>query len=272
VLGKQAFDETNFNFDSTLVPALPYLAQPGASIVKAISDTDYDALRRDYDAIADVAKRYSLLVLEDACQSFGASHQGCKACSFGNAAATSFFPAKPLGCYGDGGAVFTNDSGVAATMRSLRIHGQGVDKYHNDRIGINGRLDTLQAAILLAKLEIFDEEMRLRQEVAGRYATLLKDTVTSQHIPGGSISAWAQYSVLSDNRDATLGRLSEAKIPTAIYYPIPLHLQKAFADLEYEPGSMPVAESVAGRIFSLPMHPYLGAQEQEQIAASVKAG
>jgi dTDP-4-amino-4,6-dideoxygalactose transaminase len=152
---------------------------------------------------------------------------------------------------------------------SLRVHGQGSDKYNNVRIGINGRMDTLQAAVLLSKMEIFEKEIAIRQEVAERYSTLLKNSVVTPEIPQGYISAWAQYSIQSDNRDAIMDRLKKAGIPTAIYYPKPLHLQDAFAYLGYEKGQMPVSEAVAGRIFSLPMHPYLAYEEQKKIAEIV---
>jgi len=237
---------------------------------RAVIPVDLFGLCADYGAVNAVAKKHGLLVLEDACQSFGASYNGKRACSFGDAAATSFFPAKPLGCFGDGGAVFTGSDELAATMRSIRIHGQGSDKYNNVRIGINGRLDTMQAAILLAKMEIFGEEMQQRQAVAARYAARLAGAVTVPTIPEGHISAWAQYSIQHDNRQAAMDRLKNAGIPAAIYYPKPLHMQEAFAYLGYAKGTMPVSEQVADRIFSLPMHPYLGERDQGRIAAAVK--
>ena len=208
----------------------------------------------DYEAINPIAEKYDLFVLEDAAQSFGASFKGKKACSFGSCAATSFFPAKPLGCYGDGGALFSNDEQFIEICKSLRVHGQGSDKYNNVRIGINGRMDTLQAAIVLAKLEIFDDEIQQRQQVAKRYNQLLKNVVSVPVVPDQCISAWAQYSVESDKREDIMARLKIANIPTTIYYPKPLHLQTAFSYLGYKKGSMPVSEAIAERIFSLPMH------------------
>ena len=225
----------------------------------------------DYEAINPIAEKYDLFVLEDAAQSFGASFKGKKACSFGSCAATSFFPAKPLGCYGDGGALFSNDEQFIEICKSLRVHGQGSDKYNNVRIGINGRMDTLQAAIVLAKLEIFDDEIQQRQQVAKRYNQLLKNVVSVPTVPDRYLSAWAQYSVESDKREDIMARLKIANIPTTIYYPKPLHLQTAFSYLGYKKGSMPVSEAIAERIFSLPMHPYLTEEEQEKIARTFTA-
>jgi len=219
----------------------------------------------DYAAIQTIADKYRLFVLEDAAQSFGASQNGRKAGALANVAGTSFFPAKPLGCYGDGGMIFTDNKDMYEKLLSIRVHGQGVDKYTNVRIGINGRMDSLQAAVLLAKLEIFPEEIGLRQEVAACYDRLLAGTVKTPVIREGNVSAWAQYSVLHPRRDEIIKNLRENGIPTAIYYPIPLHLQKAFAGLGYRKGDFPVSEKIAGEIFSLPMHPYLTTQQQENI-------
>jgi UDP-2-acetamido-2-deoxy-ribo-hexuluronate aminotransferase len=232
---------------------------------KAIIPVDLFGLCADYNAIEAIVKEFGLFVLEDAAQSFGADFKGKKACSFGEMAATSFFPAKPLGCYGDGGAVFLNDQELFETLKSLRIHGQGTDKYENVRIGINGRMDTIQAAVLLAKMEIFDKELELRQIVAQRYTEGLRNRFITPGIPQGYRSAWAQYSIQCNNRDEVISSLKIEGIPSAIYYPKPLHLQKAFAYLGYEKGQCPVAEQIAGKIFSLPMHPYLEEKDQELI-------
>jgi dTDP-4-amino-4,6-dideoxygalactose transaminase len=241
---------------------------------KAIMPVDIFGLPADYAAINDLTKQHGLLLLEDAAQSFGAEYDGKKACSFGNAAGTSFFPAKPLGAYGDGGMCFTDDDSMASKLKSLLVHGQGKDKYENVRIGINGRLDTLQAAVLHAKFDIFPEEIELRREVAGRYNALLDGSgLITPAVPPGSLSAWAQYSILasdSDHRSSLQARLKEAGIPTAIYYSTPLHLQPAFASLGYLKGDFPVSEDCAERIFSLPMHPYLEASDQEKIAKLLK--
>lgn len=237
---------------------------------KGIIPVDLFGLPADYDEINRVAKAHGLFVLEDAAQSLGGSYKGKKVGNLADIAATSFFPAKPLGGYGDGGAVFTNDETIGNRIRSLREHGKGSHKYDNVRIGINGRLDTLQAAILLPKLDIFESEIKDRQEVAARYSSALKGVVKVPHVPDGLLSAWAQYSVVTEKRELCLARLKEAGIPTAIYYPRPLHLQTAFAHLGYCPGDFPVAEQMSERIFSLPMHPYLDAGDQAKIIDAVR--
>jgi len=241
---------------------------------RGIIPVDLFGLPADYDAINGIAKDHGLFVIEDAAQSFGAVYKGKRAGALADVACTSFFPAKPLGCYGDGGMCFTDNDELAAALDSIRVHGKGSHKYDNARIGINGRLDTLQAAILLAKFDIFPDEVQLRQEVANRYTALLDGaSVRPPHIPPDNLSAWAQYSVLAKDeahRADLLKSLQEAKIPTAIYYPKPLHLQTAFAFLGYAPGAFPVSENVANRIFSLPMHPYLTEQGQTKIAEAIK--
>lgn len=239
---------------------------------KGIIAVDLFGLSADYDTINAIAKEKGIFVIEDAAQSFGAEFKGKRACSLADIACTSFFPAKPLGCYGDGGMCFTDDEDLAGTMRSLSVHGQGTHKYENVRIGVNGRLDTIQAAILLAKLDIFQEEIELRQKVASRYDKLLSvanNGLKNPGIPSQMQSAWAQYSVLAkdeNHRSRLQSKLQEAGIPTAIYYPKPLHLQTAFGVLGYKEGDFPVSEDYCRRIFSLPMHPYLEAKDQEQIA------
>ncbi len=225
----------------------------------------------DYDRINAIAARHGLFVLEDAAQSFGAAYQGKKAGALAELAATSFFPAKPLGAYGDGGAVFTDDDGLAEALRSIRVHGQGSHRYEHVRLGLNGRLDSLQAAVLLCKLDIFDDEVARRQEVAARYSQGLGQAVTTPYVAPGGRSVWAQYSVLSPRRDELRARLERAGVPTAIYYPIPLHLQPAYAFLGYRPGDFPVSEQLAKEIFSLPMHPYLSPEDQDRIIAGLIA-
>ena len=234
---------------------------------KGIIPVDLFGQPADYDAINALAQKKGLFVIEDAAQSFGAEYRGKKACALADVAATSFFPAKPLGCYGDGGMVFTDDSALYEHLTSVRVHGKGSDKYDNIRIGINGRCDTLQAAILLAKLEIFPEEMDLRQEVAGRYTDALRSSgdIQTPQVKDGRLSAWAQYSLVSGKKEDILDALKKAGIPTAIYYPKPLHLQGAYTYLGYKPGDCPVSEITAGKIFSLPMHPYLTKEEQQKI-------
>jgi UDP-2-acetamido-2-deoxy-ribo-hexuluronate aminotransferase len=238
---------------------------------KAVIPVDLFGLLADYDAINTIAHEHNLLIIEDAAQSFGAEYKDKKACFFGGIACTSFFPAKPLGCYGDGGMCFTGDDRLAEIMRSIRVHGQGGHKYDNIRIGINGRLDTLQAAILLAKFSIFSEEIELRQKVASNYSKLLSpiQSITAPEIPEGYKSAWAQYSVMAKDkkdRDIIMERLKSFGVPTAIYYPKPLHLQEAFSRLGYKKGDFPVSEEIAERIFGLPMHPYLDFEDQKKIA------
>jgi UDP-2-acetamido-2-deoxy-ribo-hexuluronate aminotransferase len=235
---------------------------------KGIIAVDLFGQSADYKRINDIAKNKGMFVIEDAAQSFGAEYNGAKACSLADIAATSFFPAKPLGCYGDGGMVFTGNDELASRLDSIRVHGKGSDKYDNIRIGINGRCDTLQAAILLAKFEIFAEEIELRQKVASRYNKLLgvSNKLTCPTVRPGCKSVWAQYSVLSESRDVILDALKNAKIPSAVYYPKPLHVQGAYKYLGYGPEDFPVSNRTAQAIFSLPMHPYLEQQDQERIA------
>lgn len=237
---------------------------------KGIIPVDLFGLPAEYDEINRIAKIHGLFVLEDAAQSLGGSYKGRKVGNLADIAATSFFPAKPLGAYGDGGAIFTNDEAMANSLRSLREHGKGSHKYDNVRIGINGRLDTLQAAILLPKLEIFESEIKERQEVAARYTNAFRGIAKVPHVPDGLQSAWAQYSLVTDKREFYLNKLKELGIPTAIYYPRPLHMQSAFAYLGYRQGDFPVAEHMSERIFSLPMHPYLDASDQNTIIDAVK--
>ncbi|MCP4104680.1 MAG: DegT/DnrJ/EryC1/StrS family aminotransferase [Desulfobacteraceae bacterium] len=240
-------------------------------VPKGIIGVDIFGLPAEYEKINAIAKKHNLFVIEDAAQSFGAEYHGRKACSLADVACTSFFPAKPLGCYGDGGAVFTDDDDLAEKMISIRIHGQGSDKYNNVRIGINGRLDTFQAAVLLAKLDIFPEEVELRRQAANCYTEHIRDNslLVPPYIPEQMKSIWAQYSILAkdeQHRAAIQSRLNTAGIPTAIYYPKPLHLQTAFEYLGHNKGDFPISEDCAQRIFSIPMHPYLKEEDQKRIA------
>jgi len=241
---------------------------------KGIIAVDLFGLPADYEKIMSIANEHDLFVIEDAAQSFGAEYYGKKACSLTDIACTSFFPAKPLGCYGDGGMCFTDDDNLAEIVASLRVHGKGHHKYDNVRVGINGRLDTMQAAILLAKFDIFPEEIALRQIVAQRYTDLLAGQSANiiPEIPEGMKSAWAQYSLLSKNgtqRTHLQEQLKDKGVPSAIYYPKPLHLQTAFASLGYEEGHFPTSEDFSERIFSIPMHPYLTEKDQEKIVAAM---
>ena len=229
---------------------------------KGIISVDLFGQPAGYDELNALAKKHGLFVLEDAAQSFGATYKGRRTGSLAEVAATSFFPAKPLGGYGDGGAIFTDDASLAEILKSIRVHGQGTNKYENLRLGLNGRLDTLQAAILLVKLDIFDQEVADRQKVAQRYSEGLRNVVEVPYVSPDCTSVWAQYSVLSDRRAELQQKLQKAGIPSAVYYPLPLHLQGAFAHLGHKPGDFPISEKASERIFSLPMHPYLTEAEQ----------
>lgn len=262
-------DPKTFNIDPVLLEkAVASLGKSPKTLhlkPKGIVPVDLFGQPADYDRINALAKQHNLFVLEDAAQSFGATYRGKRAGSLADVAGTSFFPAKPLGGYGDGGAVFTDNDVMAETLKSIRVHGQGSNKYENVRLGLNGRLDTLQAAILLVKLEIFEQEVIDRQRVAQRYSERLGSLVEIPQVSADCTSVWAQYSVLSDRREELLGKLQQANIPAAIYYPLPLHLQGAFAHLGYKKGDFPVSDQAAERIFSLPMHPYLAEEDQEYI-------
>lgn len=221
----------------------------------------------DMDAINAIAAKHKLPVIEDAAQSFGATYKGKKSCNLSTVACTSFFPAKPLGCYGEGGACFTNDDNLAHIMQEIHVHGQS-RRYYHDRLGINGRLDTLQAAILLAKLEIFNDELKARQEVAAYYTKLLKDSFITPYIESFNASAYAQYTIQVEQRDAVQAKLQQKGIPTAVHYPMPLHKQPVFAK-DYLNLSLPIAEKLSTKVMSLPMHPYLSKQQIEEIAKEI---
>jgi UDP-2-acetamido-2-deoxy-ribo-hexuluronate aminotransferase len=243
---------------------------------RGIIAVDLFGLPADYDRINALARDHGMFVIEDAAQSFGAVYKGNPAGSLSHIACTSFFPAKPLGCYGDGGMCFTDDHDLAEAIRSIRVHGKGAYKYDNARVGINGRLDTLQAAILLAKFDIFPEEVNRRQKVAHRYEEKLRplSSVVCPLVPEGYKSIWAQYSILArdeTHRSNLQEALRQENIPTAIYYPKPLHLQTAFSSLGYKEGDFPVSEDCANRIFSIPMHPYLEIKDQEHIAEIISS-
>lgn len=265
---------TALNKNSDADYPLPKL-QPQPLKPKGIIAVDLFGLPASYSKINEIARKFDLFVIEDAAQSFGAQHHGHQAGSLANIGCTSFFPAKPLGCYGDGGMCFTDDAKVAEALQSIRIHGKGSDKYNNIRIGINGRLDTLQAAILLAKFDIYPDEINLRNAVAQRYTDMLQEikALTAPTIEQGFLSVWAQYSLLSENsehRNRLQQALKTKNIPTAIYYPKPLHLQTAFKSLFYNHGDFPVSERCSEKIFSLPMHPYLEENTQKEIVSILK--
>lgn len=222
----------------------------------------------DLDAINAIANKYGIPVIEDAAQSFGATYKGKKSCNLSAVATTSFFPSKPLGCYGDGGAIFTNDDELAKVLRQIARHGQD-RRYHHIRVGVNSRLDTLQAAILLPKLEIFAEEIVLRQQVAEIYTTLFNEAgvLTTPFIETHNESAWAQYTIQVENRDEIQAKLKEQGIPTAVHYPIPLNKQPAVADVN---AILPVGDAVAKRVMSLPMHPYMNERQQDKIVSALQ--
>jgi UDP-2-acetamido-2-deoxy-ribo-hexuluronate aminotransferase len=221
----------------------------------------------DFDAINAIAAKYNIPVIEDAAQSFGATYKGRKSCNLTTVACTSFFPSKPLGCYGDGGAIFTNDDELAKVIRQIARHGQD-RRYHHIRVGMNSRLDTLQAAILLPKLEILDEEMQARQKVAETYNQLFNQAgiQTTPYLEPDNTSAWAQYTIQVDNRADVQEKLKAQGIPTAVHYPIPLNKQPAVADASV---SLPVGDEIAERVMSLPMHPYLTVEAQEKIVQAL---
>lgn len=237
-----------YNLDPTLLVAAI------TPRTKAIIPVSLYGQCADYDAISAIAAQHRITVIEDAAQSFGATYKGRNSCHLTTIATTSFFPSKPLGCYGDGGAIFTNDDDLAMVMRQIARHGQE-RRYHHIRIGMNSRLDTLQAAILLAKLEIFDEELGLRQEVARQYSARLQGCgINSPHIDPHCTSAWAQYTIRVDDRSRALARLEAARIPTAIHYPLPLNKQPAVED---GAAKLPHGDQAAAEVLSLPMHAYL---------------
>lgn len=264
-------DAATFNIDpASLADAIESVRTAGDFSPAGIIPVDLFGHPADYGAIAEIADQNNLWTLEDAAQAFGATFQERACGSFGIAATTSFFPAKPLGCYGDGGAVFTDDDGLANNLRSLRMHGQGTDKNDNVLIGTNSRLDTIQAAILIEKLGIFDEEIADRNRVAQYYAGGLGDDVVVPGITGGATSVWAQYTIRTPARDHLRAALAEAGIPTAVYYPRTLPQQTAYADFPVAPGGVPVAETAAREVVSLPMHPYLEADTQDRIIAIIR--
>ena len=265
-------DEATFNIDAKGIPGAIAAAKRAGLKPKAIIPVDLFGLPADHGAVAAAAKAEGLFILDDAAQGFGASLKGRKLGTFGDATATSFFPAKPLGCYGDGGAVFTDDAAMAETLRSLRMHGHGSDKYDNVRIGLASRLDTIQAAILSEKLKIFADEIEARNAVACRYAEALGEVVTVPKVPDGSVSVWAQYTIRlpAGRRAAFTAALKAEGIPIAVYYPIPLHQQQAYKHYPVGEGGVTVSERLAVEVISLPMHPYLDEATQDRIVAAVR--
>ena len=261
--------EGTFNLDpDSLLEQIQRVKKEGKLRPRAVIPVDLFGQPADFERILPICREYGLFVIEDRAQGFGGEIRGHKACSFGDISATSFFPAKPLGCYGDGGAIFTDDKELYDLLVSIRVHGKGTFKYDNIRPGLNSRLDTLQAAILLPKLHAFEKENTVRNKAAALYTSLLKDRFDVPEVPEGFASSWAQYTIKAEDsahRDRLMKGLEKAGIPSMVYYPKPLHFQDVYKPLGYRPGSLPVSESLSGRVLSLPMHGYI----TEEIVASV---
>ena len=265
-------DADTFNLDAASCERAVAGAKRLGLTPRAIIPVDLFGLPADHDGLAAIAAAHGLRVLDDVAQAFGATYKGRKLGALATASATSFFPAKPLGCYGDGGAVFTDDDELAARVKSLRVHGEGTDKYDAVHIGITGRLDTIQAAILIEKLKIFPEEIIARNAVAQRYASGLAGVAAVPRVGNESTSVWAQYTIrlAPGRRDALAAALKSQGIPTAIYYAKPLHRQAAYRGFPVADGGAPVSERLAGEVISLPMHAYLEAPVQDRIIAAVR--
>ena len=265
--------EATFNLDPASLERGIATAKRLELTPRAVMVVDLFGLPADYDAIGRIAQKHDLKVIDDAAQSFGATYRNRKVGMLGDITATSFFPAKPLGCYGDGGAVFTDDDDLAALILSLRNHGAGEDRYDNVRIGMNGRLDTIQAAVLIEKLKIFADEIETRDRVAKRYNELLADIATVPQAPSGFGSVWAQYTIRlpAGQRDPLAAALRSQGIPTAQYYPKPTHRQTAYRDYPLADGGLPVTDRLADEVISLPMHAYLDEATQDRIVAAVRS-
>jgi dTDP-4-amino-4,6-dideoxygalactose transaminase len=264
--------EDTYNMDpASLEAAIAMVRREGKLKPRAVMPVDLFGQTADYRALEPICKREGLKMLCDAAQGFGALLDGRRAGGIGDAASTSFFPAKPLGCYGDGGATFTNDDALAETLRSIRVHGQGSDKYENVRIGVNSRLDTIQAAILLEKLSVFPEEIELREAVAQRYTAAFRasNRIVAPRVIEGGQSTWAQYTIQVPDRDKLQAELKAKGIPSAVYYPIPLSSQKGYKHFPSAP--TPVSDKICKTVIALPMHPYLDAATQDRIIETVLA-
>lgn len=267
-------DENTFNMNpESLQKAIEKVLMEGKLVPKVVISVDLFGQPADYDKILPIVRQYGMKLLEDGAQGFGGAIRGKRACSFGDISTTSFFPAKPLGCYGDGGAIFTDDDEAAKLIRSLCVHGKGEDKYDNVRIGVNSRLDTIQAAVLQVKLKAFAEyELRDVNTVADRYTKLLKNVVKTPSVQEGFLSSWAQYTILLDDkeqRDSLQAYLKDQGIPSMIYYPKPMHAQQAFADADCIKVDLNVTESLCDRVLALPIHPYLKKVEQDEVVKGV---
>jgi dTDP-4-amino-4,6-dideoxygalactose transaminase len=262
-------DTYNLNTEQ-LQAAITAIRAEGRLTPKAIIPVDLFGLAADYDALESIAAKEGLIIIEDAAQAIGGSRHGKMCGAFGHVASTSFYPAKPLGCYGDGGAMFTNDDALAEALRSFAFHGKGETQYDNVRVGLNSRLDTIQAAILIEKLAILEDEMLARQAVAKRYADGLAGVVKTAHVDNHSRSAFAQYAIESDDRDGLKASLQSQGIPSVIYYVKPLHQQVAYKKYALAPGGLPVSEDLPKRILCLPMHPYLDIADQDRIIDAIR--
>ena len=266
-------DEATFNLDPAGLAGALSAARRAGLKPRAVMTVDLFGLPADYDAIARVAAANGLTVIADAAQSFGAVYHDRRAGTLAPVTTTSFFPSKPLSCYGDGGAVFTDDDDLADVMRSLRIHGQGADKYDNVRIGINGRLDTIQAAVLIEKLAVFAEELAARERIAHRYGEALGDVAIVPQVPDGLTSVWALYTIRlpAPVRPGVIAALAAQGIPAVVYYPKPLHRQAAYRHYPVAGNGLPVTDRLAGEVLSLPMHAYLDEATQDRIIAALRA-
>jgi dTDP-4-amino-4,6-dideoxygalactose transaminase len=266
-------EEATFNMDAVSLKRGIATARKLGLKPKAVIPVDLFGQSADHDAVAAIAAEEGLFVLDDAAQGFGASYKGRRLGTFGLATATSFFPAKPLGCFGDGGAIFTDDDELAQTLKSVRVHGQGFDKYDNVRLGLTARLDTMQAAILIEKLKIFEDEVAARNRIAERYARGLGNLVAVPRLAKGCTSVWAQYTIRlprGTDRDGFAAALKAQGIPTAIYYPKSMHQQTAYKDFPVVDGGLPVSEQLSSDVISLPMHAYLDEPTQDRIIAAVR--
>jgi dTDP-4-amino-4,6-dideoxygalactose transaminase len=264
--------EDTFNLSPNGLKAGVVAARRHGLRLRGVITVDLFGQPCDYDAIEPIVRENDLFLICDAAQAFGASFRGEAVGTIGDLTTTSFFPAKPLGCYGDGGAVFTNDDETAAILRSLRVHGQGADKYDNVRIGMNGRLDTLQAAILIEKLAIFPQEIVARNDVAARYADMLPETVAVPKVEEGIISTWAQYTIRCRQRNNVISKLKQAQVPTAVYYAKPLHQQTAYCRYPRGDDRLSIADRLATEVCSLPMGPFVTEQDQAFIAHALRSG
>ena len=265
-------DEVTFNIDAASAERAVAAARANGLVPRMIIAVDLFGLPADFKAINALAQSQNLFVLDDAAQGFGGEVAGRKAGVLADATATSFFPAKPLGCYGDGGAVFTDDDAMRDLLVSLRVHGMGQDRYDNVRIGLTGRLDTIQAAVLIEKLRIFPDEIAARNRIARRYQDELADVVTVPRVPAGLTSVWAQYTIriAPGTRESFAAALKAEGIPTAVYYPKPVHRQQAYDRFPADPSGLPVTERLAAEVISLPMHAYLDDAAQDRVITAVR--